>query len=106
MITRRWFLGTALAAALFVVANALTIVAVVAISSVYDLLWGPDPRRFGFWVNYGLDLTGMCVHLEIYLRRTFRGTTAELQRTVSEVLAGRAQAPAPDPNVEPGYGGA
>ena len=46
------------------------------------------------------------VHLEVYLRRTFRGTTAELQRTVSEVLAGRAPAPPPDPNVEPGYGGA
>jgi len=49
--------------ALLVIANILTAVTVVAISSVYDLLWGPDPRRFGFWVNYGLDLTGMCVHL-------------------------------------------
>jgi len=44
------------------------------------------------------------VHLELYLRRTYRGTSAELRRVVTDVLAGRAAAPAPDPTAKPGYG--
>ena len=48
---------------LSVTACALTAIVVVLIQKVYDVLWGPDPLRFGFWINYGLDFTGMCVHL-------------------------------------------
>ncbi len=44
------------------------------------------------------------VHLEVYLRRTFRGAGAELQRTVVGVLNGKMKAPAPDASVKPGYG--
>jgi hypothetical protein len=44
------------------------------------------------------------VHLEPYLRRTFRGTGAELQKTVAEVLAGKGAAPPPDPDAKPGVG--
>lgn len=43
-------------------------------------------------------------HCEIYLRRTFKGTTAELQQTVTGVLAGKAKAPAPNPKEPPGFG--
>lgn len=43
--------------------NVLTAVVVVLIQQAYDVLWGPDPRRFGFRVNYGLDFIGMSVHL-------------------------------------------
>jgi len=44
------------------------------------------------------------VHLELYLRRTFRGSSAEMQRLIPAVLAGKAEAPPPDPEVKPGYG--
>lgn len=44
------------------------------------------------------------VHLEIYLRRTYHGTSAEMRRTVAGVLAGRAKAPEPEARVKPGYG--
>lgn len=43
-------------------------------------------------------------HIEVYLRRTFHGSTAELEQIVREVLAGRRKAPAPDPAVRPGMG--
>ena len=43
-------------------------------------------------------------HCEIYLRRTFKGTTAELQQTVSDVLTGKAKAPPPNPKEPPGFG--
>lgn len=43
-------------------------------------------------------------HCEIYLRRTFRGTTAELKQTVTDVLAGKAKAPPPNPKEPPGFG--
>lgn len=44
------------------------------------------------------------VHLEPYLRRTYRGTNAELRAVITAVLAGKANAPAPDPAAKPGYG--
>ena len=44
------------------------------------------------------------VHLEPMMRRTFRGTSAEMRTVIKEVVAGKAQAPAPDPAAKPGYG--
>ena len=43
-------------------------------------------------------------HCEIYLRRTFHGTTAELKQAVTDVLAGKAKPPPPDPKAAPGFG--
>ena len=43
--------------------SVLTALDVALIQKAYDLLWGPDVRRFGFWVNYGLDFAGMALHL-------------------------------------------
>lgn len=43
-------------------------------------------------------------HCEIYLRRTFTGTTEELKTTISEVVAGKAKAPAPNPKEPAGFG--
>ncbi len=43
-------------------------------------------------------------HIEVYLRRTFQGSTAELEQVVREALAGRREAPAPDPAARPGMG--
>ena len=43
-------------------------------------------------------------HCEIYLRRTFHGTTAELKQTVADVLAGKAKSPPPNPKEAPGFG--
>jgi hypothetical protein len=43
-------------------------------------------------------------HCEIYLRRTFAGTTEELQKIVSEVVSGKAKPPAPNPKEPAGFG--
>jgi len=43
-------------------------------------------------------------HCEIYLRRTFAGSTEELQQTITDVLAGKAKAPAPNPKEPAGFG--
>jgi outer membrane protein assembly factor BamB len=43
-------------------------------------------------------------HCEIYLRRTFRGTTQELEQVVVDVLAGKRQPPPYDPKAQPGFG--
>ena len=43
-------------------------------------------------------------HCEIYLRRTFAGTTAELKKTVTDVLAGKVKPPAPNPKEPAGFG--
>jgi outer membrane protein assembly factor BamB len=43
-------------------------------------------------------------HCEPYLRRTFKGTTAELKDIITESLAGRREPPPPDPKAEPGLG--
>jgi hypothetical protein len=43
-------------------------------------------------------------HCETYLRRTFKGTTAQLDETVKGVLAGSQKAPPPNPKEPPGFG--
>ena len=43
-------------------------------------------------------------HCEIYLRRTFKSTTDELKQTVTDVLAGKAKAPPPNPKEPAGFG--
>lgn len=43
-------------------------------------------------------------HCEPYLRRTFKGTTAELRQVVIDGLAGKRKPPEPDPKEPPGLG--
>src|SRR5207245_3536639 len=43
-------------------------------------------------------------HCEPYLRRTFKGTTAELRQTVIDGLSGKKAPPEPDPKEPPGLG--
>lgn len=43
-------------------------------------------------------------HCEPYLRRTFKGTTAELREIVVDGLAGKRKPPEPDPKEPPGLG--
>lgn len=43
-------------------------------------------------------------HCEIYLRRTFKGTTDELITVIREVLAGKRKPPPPNPKEPPGFG--
>jgi hypothetical protein len=43
-------------------------------------------------------------HCEPYLRRTFKGTTAELRQVVADSLAGKKKPPEPDPKEPPGLG--
>jgi outer membrane protein assembly factor BamB len=44
------------------------------------------------------------LHCEPYLRRTFKGTTAELRQVVIDGLAGKKAPPEPDPKEPPGLG--
>ncbi|HSQ55885.1 MAG TPA: hypothetical protein VLM40_09065, partial [Gemmata sp.] len=41
---------------------------------------------------------------EPFLRRTFKGTTAEMVKTIEDGLAGKAKPPAPNEKEKPGYG--
>jgi outer membrane protein assembly factor BamB len=43
-------------------------------------------------------------HLEPYLRRTFKGTTAELKKIIQDSLAGKIKPPPPNPKEPPGIG--
>lgn len=43
-------------------------------------------------------------HCEIYLRRTFSGTTEDLKKTIADVVAGKAKAPPPNPKEPAGFG--
>jgi outer membrane protein assembly factor BamB len=43
-------------------------------------------------------------HCEPYLRRTFKGTTAEMQQAVADAVAGKKEPPRYDPKEKPGLG--
>ena len=43
-------------------------------------------------------------HLEPYLRRTYKGTTAEMKQVVVDALAGKAEPPDPNQKEKPGIG--
>jgi outer membrane protein assembly factor BamB len=43
-------------------------------------------------------------HCEPYLRRTFKGTTADLRQVIIDGLSGKKAPPEPDPKVPPGLG--
>ena len=62
-----------------------------------------------FQIQGTLDADGKTVrwsflHCEPYLRRTFKGTTAELKKVVEDGLAKKAEPPKPNPDEKPGYG--
>jgi outer membrane protein assembly factor BamB len=63
----------------------------------------------GTWFQMTADEEGenpvwSFTHFEPYLRRTFKGTTAEMRQTVADVLAGKIEAPKYDPKEKPGLG--
>jgi outer membrane protein assembly factor BamB len=65
----------------------------------------------GSWFSaYGqIDADGKTVrwaflHGEPFLRRTFKGTSAEMVKTVEDALAKKAKPPEPDEKEKPGYG--
>jgi outer membrane protein assembly factor BamB len=43
-------------------------------------------------------------HCEIYLRRTFIGSTEEMRQIVTDVVASKRKAPPPNPKEKPGFG--
>lgn len=52
----------------------------------------------------GADVRWSFTHCEPYLRRTFKGTTAELEKIVADSVAGKKKAPPPNPKEPPGFG--
>ena len=59
-VVRRFF---SYAAVLFLSVAVITIAVVVLIHLLYDILWRPDMRRFGFWTNVESDFGWIAVHL-------------------------------------------
>jgi hypothetical protein len=57
---RSW---TIYAVSLIALVTTLDLFAVISIQLIYDLLWGPDPNRFGFWFNIGSDGFIIVLHL-------------------------------------------
>lgn len=52
---------------------ALDLAAVLGIGAVYDWLWRPDPRRFGFWFNMLSDGVIINLHLLVSVWLARRG---------------------------------
>ena len=48
---------------LFLSASLIAIGVVVVIQLLYDILWGPDPRRLRFWINFESDFAWIAVHI-------------------------------------------
>lgn len=53
----------AYAAALLLAMGLLALACTVAIQVVYDVLWGPDPARFGFRANIGMESGLVALHV-------------------------------------------
>lgn len=56
---RPWRYALALVASLLVIALGVA----GGIHVAYDVLWGPDPLRFGWWANLGMDALFVSVHV-------------------------------------------
>src|SRR5262245_17871037 len=52
----------------------------------------------------GKGVRWVFTHCEIYLRRTFSGTTKELINVVTDAIAGKKKPPKPNPKEAPGFG--
>lgn len=70
-------------AALLLVTALLSLACTLLISLVYDVLWGPDPLRFGFATNLVMELFGVVLHLVavaagVWLWTTIRGEWPEV----------------------------
>jgi hypothetical protein len=67
LIPRLW--GTrrfaAYGAALLLVMGVLALACTAAIHVVYDMLQGPDPARFGFWANFGMEFGLVAFHVAV-----------------------------------------
>src|SRR5262249_39279089 len=55
-------------------------------------------------VKAGKNVVWKFMHLEPYLRRTDKGTAAEMVKTVRDVVAGKKKAPPVNKNEKPGLG--
>ncbi len=53
------------AVALLFTIGVLALIAVVVIQWIYDALWGPDPRRFGFGTNFVYECVFISIHVVI-----------------------------------------
>ena len=70
-------------AVLFLSASLLAIGVVIVIQLLYDVLWGPDPRRLGLWINIESDFAWIAVHIALaaLVGRVWRRRAASFQLT-------------------------
>src|SRR5262249_29076603 len=52
----------------------------------------------------GKEVRWAYTHCEIYLRRTYKGTTREMIAVVADAVAGKKKPPRPNPKEAPGFG--
>jgi outer membrane protein assembly factor BamB len=80
---------------------------------VFAIENGKTYTTFAYTNGTWLQLTGTqtpdgvrwrFLHCEPYLRKTFKGTTAELRQAVIDGLSGKKKPPGPDAKAEPGLG--
>ena len=62
---RRRYQAFPYAIALLFALTVLSFVCTAAIHVVYDRLWGPNPARFGFWTNFGMEFTLTTLHVAL-----------------------------------------
>ncbi len=82
---------------LFLLKNDDNYLAFTYTNGTWFLMFGVKPEK-------GDSLVWSFAHLEPYLRRTFKGTTAELKQTVAEVLQGKRKPPPSNDKEKPGLG--
>ncbi|MGE5192478.1 MAG: PQQ-binding-like beta-propeller repeat protein, partial [Deltaproteobacteria bacterium] len=61
-------------------------------------------QMIGSKTEDGKSVRWVFTHCEIYLRRTFTGTTPEMIAVVADAVAGRKKPPRPNPKEPPGFG--
>jgi outer membrane protein assembly factor BamB len=61
-------------------------------------------QMIGTKAESGKEARWVFTHCEIYLRRTFKGTTKEMISVVTDAVAGKKKPPKPNPKEPPGFG--
>jgi len=87
LVSNNWF---RYALELLLLMAVLDVLAVLVIQLIYDLIHGPDPARYGFWTNVGLEAVFIGFHVAmaaflIAISRRLRQNRAERKEAEHEI---------------------
>jgi hypothetical protein len=87
--TRRY---VAYGTALMLVMGLLALACTAAIHVAYDLLWGPDPARFGFLTNFAMEFALVAFHVAVVAIgvRVFRACPPPASPVISAEVSRRS----------------